>query len=191
MPAKSVKIIKSKTDDIPKHPSVKPQELTVLLSESWFALCLGVWLCLLPVFLCIRPLPSLLQRFPLVHRGPKNRTPLEMDRAVRIVVRLCQLRLFRLPIFPKACLRQALALYHVLNRMGYPVEIHFGIHKNKGDLQGHSWVTIHGNPVADTARSEMFKPVYSHSSPRSLLPYPTRRRHRIKASLTKRKKEGT
>lgn len=168
--AKMAKSIVGPTDDIAKYRSVKPQELTVLLSELWFALRLGVWLCFLPVFLCIRPLPLLLQRFPLVQRGPKNRSPLEMDRAVRIVVRLCQVRLFRLPIFPKACLRQALALYHVLNRMGYAVEIHFGVHKNKEDLQGHSWVTIHGTPVADTARSEMFKPVYSHSSPRPLLP---------------------
>ena len=52
--------------------------------------------------------------------------------------------------------------------MGYPVEIHFGALKDGEDLYGHSWVTMHGEPVADTARSGIFKVVYSYPSARSL-----------------------
>ena len=46
--------------------------------------------------------------------------------------------------------------------MGYPVEIHFGALKDGEDLYGHSWVTMHGEPLADTARSGVFKVVYSY-----------------------------
>jgi hypothetical protein len=48
--------------------------------------------------------------------------------------------------------------------MGHPVEIHFGIHKDGEDLQGHSWVTIQGKPVAERTQTEIFKPVYSYPS---------------------------
>jgi hypothetical protein len=168
MPEKLARMAKSivavETDDIAKHPSVKPRDLTVVLSEVWFALHVGIWLFLLPIFLRFRPLPELLKHFTQVRSQPKSRGPLEMDRAVRIVTRVCQMRVFRLPIFLRPCLRQALALYRTLTRMGYPVEIHFGIHKQGEDLQGHAWVTIQGKPVADTARSESFKPVYSYRS---------------------------
>ena len=71
-----------------------------------------------------------------------------MDHAVRTVVRVCQARLFRLPIFPRACLRQALALYYVLTALGYPATIHFGARKGDEALHGHSWVTIRGMSVA-------------------------------------------
>src|SRR5262249_19512043 len=127
------------------------------------------WLCLLPIFLRVRSLPSLLRRFTLLHEKPK-RSPLEMDRAVQIVVRLCQMRLFYLPIFPRVCLRQSLALYHVLDRMGYPVEIHFGVLKDGNNVYGHSWVTMQGEPLADPARGGMFKLVYSYPSAYSPLP---------------------
>jgi hypothetical protein len=151
------------TDQIVKHPGVKSKELKVLLCEYWFVLRLGVWLCLLPIFLRLRSLPMLLQRLtPVRERHKKN--SIELDRALHIVIGLCHMRIFYLPIFPKVCLRQSFALYHVLNRMGYPVEIHFGVQKQGEELMGHSWVTIQGKPVADTARREIFKPVYSYRS---------------------------
>jgi Transglutaminase-like superfamily len=91
-----------------------------------------------------------------------------MNRAVQIAVRLCQMRLFYLPIFPQLCLRQALALYRVMNQMGYPVEIHFGVIKDEKGFQSHSWVTVEGKAVADTARTGIFKAVYSYSSANAL-----------------------
>jgi hypothetical protein len=87
-----------------------------------------------------------------------------MDQAVRMVVRVCRLKLFRLPLFPRACLRQSLALYYALARLGYPVQIHFGVQKKGKRLYGHSWVTLHGRPVAEKARIEVFKAVYSYPS---------------------------
>jgi hypothetical protein len=79
-----------------------------------------------------------------------------------MTVLLCHLRVFRLPRFPRACLRQSMALYRVLTRRGYPVEIHFGIHKDRDVLQGHSWVTLDGRSIADGTQTEAFKRVYSY-----------------------------
>ena len=134
----------------------------MLISECWFALRLGIWICLLPIILRFRSLPELLKRNSLVQKRAGSRNPLEMERALSIVAWLCRLRIFRLPWFPRACLRQSLALYRVLTRMGYPVEIHFGIHKDREILQGHSWVTLQGRPIADGTRTEVFKLVYSY-----------------------------
>ena len=91
-------------------------------------------------------------------------------RAVATVVRLCQARLFRLPLFPRSCLRQALALYYVLTRMGYPVVIHFGVRKEGGELHGHSWVTCQGTPVAERTRTDLFTIVYAYPAPAGKFP---------------------
>jgi hypothetical protein len=85
-----------------------------------------------------------------------------MDRMVRLVVRVCHLRCFRPPLFPRACLRQALALYYMLRRLGYPAAIHFGIHKAEEALHGHSWVTVQGQIVAESMPVEAFHEVYSY-----------------------------
>jgi Transglutaminase-like superfamily len=155
-------IVDVSTEGRAKHPDVKPQEFKPLLSEYWFALRLGIWLCLLPILLRLRALPVILERFTSVRRQPNKRSPLEMDRAVQIVVRICRLGLFHLPLFPQACLRQSLALYRTLRRMGYSAEIHFGIRKDGKDLRGHSWVTLEGKPVADRTRTGLFAAVYSY-----------------------------
>jgi len=93
---------------------------------------------------------------------PEDGGPQEMDRMVRLVVRVCRLRCFRPPLFPRACLRQALALYYTLRRMGYPVAIHFGVHKAEEALHGHSWVTVQGQVVAESMSVEVFHEVYSY-----------------------------
>jgi len=90
----------------------------MLLSELGFALRLGIWLCWLPALLRLRPLPELLKRHRLAPRQVKRRSPQEIERAVRIVLRLCGLRVVRLPLFPGARLRQSIALHRVLTRRG-------------------------------------------------------------------------
>ena len=91
-----------------------------------------------------------------------RKTPMELREVIGIATRVCNLRPFRSRFFPKVCLRQSLTLYRTLSQMGYPVEIHFGALKDGEDLCGHSWVTIRGEPLADTARSGIFKVVYSY-----------------------------
>ena len=73
---------------------------------GWVCGCAG-----LPILLRLYPLPTLLHRLtPAKGHRTLSLAPVEMERIVRLVVRLCHLRLFRPPLFPRACLRQALAL---------------------------------------------------------------------------------
>jgi hypothetical protein len=138
------------------------------LSKAALGLDLLLWLFWLPVILRSYTIPALLKR---LSGGTeyRNKPVLELQAAARIVMRICNLRPFRSRIFPKQCLRQSLTLYRTLTRMGYPVEIHFGVLKDETNLRGHSWVTIAGEPVADTARRGIFKVVYSYCSVRSPL----------------------
>jgi hypothetical protein len=85
-----------------------------------------------------------------------------LTRAVQIVARICRMRLFQQPVFPRPCLRRALALYSVLSRMGYPVEIHFGVRRDGRDLHGHSWVTLKGEPLGERTPEEPFRAIYSY-----------------------------
>ena len=112
--------------------------------------------------------PILLKRLALSEAHVKK-TPMELREAIGIVTRVCNLSMFRSRFFPKLCLRQSLALYRTLNQMGYPVEIHFGVKKDDKNFEGHSWVTIHGEPVADTAPDGHFKVVYSYPEARALI----------------------
>jgi hypothetical protein len=98
---------------------------------------------MVPILLRRRPLPVLLAHLTPVQRRRQGYQLLALDDAVRLVVWLCRLRLFREPVFPHACLRQALTLYYVLTQLGYAVEIHFGIRKEHDILYGHGWVTMY------------------------------------------------
>ena len=144
------------------YPYAQPREYRVMLSQVWCAVRVGVWLLGLPIRLRRQSLPRLLDRLAVVKGQPSSGSPQEMDRMVRLVVRVCHLRCFRPPLFPRACLRQALALYYTLRRMGYPVAIHFGIHKVEEALHGHSWVTVQGQVVAESRPVEVFHEVYSY-----------------------------
>ncbi len=123
----------------------------------------SVWLCGLPVRLRRSPLPCLLDRLtPVAEKQPFPISALDLQRFVRLVVRISHLRLFRNRLFPRACLRQSLALYYALSRTGYPVVIHFGVCKEEELLQGHSWVTVSGTPVAEPTSLDVFHVVYSY-----------------------------
>ena len=131
------------------------------ISKAVMASGLLLWLFWMPLMLRIHALPILLKRLA---RNERHKRKMPLNDAVGIVTRLCDLRPFRSRVFPKRCLRRSLTLYRTLSQMGYPVEIHFGVHKGGDDLQGHSWVTIQGKPVAERSGMEIFKSVYSHPS---------------------------
>ena len=124
--------------------TVPRQPLRRRLSQLWWAVWVGVRLCGLPLRWRMHNLPDLLQHLtPAQGRAPR-RGPLEMEQAVRIVQRICRLWLFRGPLCPQACLRQALVLYDLLSRLGYPVVIHVGVYKAGKALCRHR---RRGNPA--------------------------------------------
>ena len=119
------------------------------------------WLFSLPALLRVHTIPSLLKRVT-AGKTEQGVPAANLNDAVGIVTRICNLRLFRTRVFPKLCLRQSLALYRTLKQMGYPVEIHFGVRKEDKTLSGHCWVTLGGEALADTAPNGIFKAVYSY-----------------------------
>jgi hypothetical protein len=140
---------------------VKQLQCGLRLSQLWWAVRVGVWLCALPIRWRVHSLSQLLQRLtPAPGHAPRCGR-LELHQTVRIVRRICRLRLFHGPLFPQACLRQALTLYHILTRLGYPVVIHFGAYKAGEALRGHSWVTIDGTPVAERFPPEALQAIYA------------------------------
>ena len=140
------------------------------LPKALMAVDIVLWLFWLPVMLRLYTVPILLKRLAQTDKHIRK-TPLKLKDAVGIVTYVCSLRPFRSRFFPKQCLRQSLALYRTLCQMGYAVEIHFGVMKDSRNFHGHSWVTMQGEPVADTARSDIFKIVYSYPPAGSSLPY--------------------
>ncbi len=140
-----------------------------LLAEWALALQVVIWLHWLAVMLKFRSLPALLESLSREQRWARP-AAVERDRAIRIVTRVCRVKLFRFSLFPRACLRRSLALYYVLNQMGYPVEIRLGVHKQDGAFHGHSWVTINGEPIDDKTPLEAFRVVYRFPPGRSQPP---------------------
>ena len=119
-------------------------------------------LCLLPILEKLHSLPALLKQLTPIRPKQHIADAFGMEHAVRWVLRLCHCRPFRSALFPKACLRQSLALYHVLTHMGFPVQFHVGVHKKGEEFIAHSWITVEEKRVADQARAGVFKVVYSY-----------------------------
>jgi hypothetical protein len=45
------------------------------------------------------------------------------------------------------CLRQSLAVWWLLRRLGIPAELRIGVRKDAGDFQAHAWVEHSGLPI--------------------------------------------
>jgi hypothetical protein len=133
------------------------------LPKAMLASDLVLWLFWLPVALRIFTIPRLLERLAQSRRDNVSNS-IDLKEAIKIATRLCNLRPFRSRLFPQRCLRQSLTLYRTLTRMGYPVELHFGVYKDGEELRGHSWITTEGKPVAEGTRTEIFKSIYSYRS---------------------------
>jgi hypothetical protein len=121
----------------------------------------GAWLCVLPLLLRRHSLPALLAKMDTREKRTKCKGTPDLNATVSTLSHVCRLRFFRPPLFPRACLRQSLVLYRFLSRMGYPVEIQFGIRKDGPALEGHSWVTLSGVPLGERG-PVTFTVVYSY-----------------------------
>jgi hypothetical protein len=129
---------------------------------------LGAWLTVLPIRLHRHSLPKLLQRLTPSVPHVRRFSARERDAVVRLVMRLCRWRCFRGRLFPRLCMRQSLALYYVLARLGEPVVLHVGVSKTGESLRGHSWVTVGGVPLGESRRpEETFQTIYACSASRT------------------------
>ena len=132
------------------------------VETGWLAARVFWSTCLLPLEMRSTSLPVLLQRMTARRGSPGIETSLTVERVSRVVGRICQNRLFRNGLFPRACVRQSLALYRTLTGLGYPAVIHFGVRKDGDSVTGHSWVTLDGQVIAERPSDGRFEPVYSY-----------------------------
>jgi hypothetical protein len=138
-------------------------DLSRSLPRLWLAVRVGIRALSLPLLIRIHAVPDLLRG--LAGDGAEEPSdPGHLAGTVRIVTRVCRLGLFDLPIFPRPCLRRSLVLYAILTREGYPARIHFGVRSEGSQLHGHSWVTVRGIPLGESAPPQAFRAVYSHPS---------------------------
>lgn len=141
------------------------------VSEYWLAARVGLFLSSLPLRVRRQRLPLFLERLAAPSGRRLVGSGLEPRRIVQIVRRVSGLGIFRLPIFPRPCLRQSLALFFFLSRMGQPVEIHFGVRKGGSDLDGHSWVVLGGRTLGEREPANDFRTIYSYAAASGRLPY--------------------
>ena len=131
------------------------------LSHIRFGARTGVFLVWLPIALRLRTLPRFLERTARVNQRRERPGSVALYRAFSIVLRVSELRIFELPLFPKACMRRSLALYYALRRLGHEVEIHFGVRKDRTGLRAHSWVTLAGEPLGEQPQ-DAFQTIFSY-----------------------------
>ena len=122
---------------------------------------MAVWLCELPVLIRIVPLPALLRRISGRASTALAESAWHPDDVANVAARVCGLPVFRTRAFPRSCLRRSLVLFRALTTMGYPATIHFGVRKKGDAFEGHSWVSLHGRPLAETGSVEAFSSLYS------------------------------
>lgn len=64
-----------------------------------------------------------------------------------IVARYVGSMLCRFPSNPRgSCLIRSLSLYYFGRRYGYPVQFHCGVCRTDGELKGHAWLSLNGEP---------------------------------------------
>ncbi|MBI5376394.1 MAG: lasso peptide biosynthesis B2 protein [Candidatus Schekmanbacteria bacterium] len=102
----------------------------------------------LPLLLKSLSLPRLLKL--LTPRKKKKMDDRVIERILKITDSILGIRFF---VFTPSCLRKSLLLYHLLNRYGMKVKIHFAVKKDDGKLDGHSWLTKNGKRVYDYLES--------------------------------------
>jgi hypothetical protein len=130
-------------------------------ARCWLAARMALWLCELPVLIRVVSLPVLLRRISAHASAAVTDNAWHPDDVANVAGRVCGLPMFRTRAFPRSCLRRSLVLFRALTTMGYPATIHFGVRKQGDAFEGHSWVSLHGRPLAETGSVEAFSPLYS------------------------------
>jgi hypothetical protein len=130
--------------------------------DLWLFIQVLSTLTLLPRRIRRENLPGLLRKMdPGV--SPVAGGPVKLNKTVGFVDTLLKYRLFQ--EYGK-CMMRSLALFKLLRRQGWPVEIHFGVRRTedgKDDITGHSWLVLYGEPFLENDFQEYsFTTTYSY-----------------------------
>jgi len=124
------------------------------------AFLIRAWLQLLITDLELRLLPfnRILERYrggSRAERAPYFRSePIQASRAawlVEVAGRYSPVRTH--------CLEQALALHHLLKRIGIETSLQIGVHRGEGDLRAHAWLEKEGEIIFGPPGRERYEPL--------------------------------
>jgi hypothetical protein len=107
-----------------------------------------------------RSLPDLLRALT-PSRPPPSPAPLA---SVEQALSAAEDLVARLPLVPDGCLYRALARYSVLRSAGHPARFVMGILPKTGELSGHAWVELNGEPYGEDVDPALVV-TYSYPSP--------------------------
>ncbi len=148
--------------------------LTTTPGEVFWLTGVAFRAALLPARIRRRSLPDLLET--LTPRGSAPSRLPDPERIVRLTDRLLRRRIG--PLQPN-CLERSLLLYRELRRAGEPVDFCLGVrlrrpgqddrHPGQGDLYGHAWLAVAGEPVFETSPhvAEVYRETYRYPAPAS------------------------
>jgi len=127
------------------------------VGETLSVLRMAALVVALPVLGKVLSLPRLVRLLDSRGRGAPRRDP---ERRLWLVRRLLARNAG--PFRPK-CYTQSLLLFHDLRRLGHDVVIRFAISENEGELEGHSWVELGGEPFGEPRDPRpLFKVVFTY-----------------------------
>lgn len=84
---------------------------------------------------------------PVVHTRPRPARDWLESRRVRVLIEFADPRTSHWT--EGACLERSLTLYRLLNLEGVAVDLVIGLRSEGGVVDGHAWLTYHGEPILE------------------------------------------
>jgi hypothetical protein len=101
-----------------------------------------------------RSLPDLLQA--LTPSSPRAARDLAAPlAALRASLSATEDILARVPLAPDTCLYRALTRYAILRSAGYPARFVMGVRPGAGEIAGHAWVELAGEPFDEDLEPDL------------------------------------
>jgi hypothetical protein len=121
----------------------------------------ALFLLAVRIALAMLPLPRALRLFGLAQRTMKGD---RVDAEQATVIGRAIARAARHVPFRAVCLQQAFAAPLMLRRRGLAGSVHFGLHRDGGELRAHAWSRCGALPVTGVAAAHGFATVAEFSA---------------------------
>lgn len=105
------------------------------------------WVVVLSALARFLSLPRAL-RFVSTGLRPQNRKQLDRDQLATAIDALLELEFL---VFKPSCWKRATVLHRYFALAGVPTSIRFGVRKDDGELKGHAWLEMNGEPILESS----------------------------------------
>lgn len=121
-------------------------------ADAWLAARMAAWALCLPVLKRVVPLPRLVRMMAAPTAAAATARPgtrdAERERRIVAISRLVYAPLVRADI---GCLQRSLLAYRFLGAAGARPSLVVGMRRADGEVHGHAWVTVDGEPAGESA----------------------------------------